>query len=159
MPEESTSHVLVTHRVGKRDRASPCVPLAVTPAPNKAGAGMGTITEGPLSLLPDPGMPTLSKAGCPPWCEWGRPCLGDVPCRGREAECAHRYLKEEPQHQRQRPETEARTDLLGVDTLVRVEPLLLLHLLQLGGRREHTKCIHPDLAGCSILISLYNTGF
>lgn len=72
---------------------------------------------------------------------------------------SHRYLKEEPQHQRQCPETEARTDLLGVDTLVRIEPFLLLHLLQLGGGREHTKWIHLDLAGCSTLIPCNNTVF
>lgn len=82
-----------------------------------------------------------------------------TPCKVGEGECARRYLKEEPQHQRQRPETEARTDLLGVDALVRVEPFLLLHLLQLGGRREHTKCIHLDLAGCSSLIPHNHTGF
>lgn len=41
------------------------------------------------------------------------------------------YLKEEAQHQGQRPKAEAGAYLLGVDTLVGVQALLLLHLLQL----------------------------
>lgn len=45
------------------------------------------------------------------------------------------YLKEEAQHEGQRPEAEAGAYLLGVDTLVGVQTLLLLHLLQLRGER------------------------
>lgn len=126
--------------------------------------GMGTSTEGPLSLLPDPSMPEVGFVQ-----GWMQPSgvSGDVPVLVmsftpggvREGECAHGYLKEEPQHQCQCPKTEARTNLLGVDTLVRIEPFLLLHLLQLGGRREHTTCVHLDLAGCSTLTPHNNTGF
>lgn len=43
------------------------------------------------------------------------------------------YLKEETQHQSQGPEAQAGAYLLGVDTLVGVQTLLLLHLLQLWG--------------------------
>lgn len=49
------------------------------------------------------------------------------------------YLKEEAKHQGQCPKAETGAYLLSVDALVRVQTLLLLHLLQLWAQGENIK--------------------
>lgn len=106
-------------------------------------AGSGSSPRPPLGCAPH--VRSMERRQREPWCWRWTVCGGREGQRRQEWDAAEGpqspYLKEEAQHKGQRPETEAGAYLLGVDTLVRVQALLLLHPSQLWGewpRREVT---------------------